>query len=122
MTHSVAHMWQSLFYDITKKKGVIFMREELLKGLTKEQIEKLKACKNNEEILKAAKEEGIELTDEQLEAVSGGNCIMGERCPRCNSDQVLIYKWDKWDNGEFKGNWQSKECKSCGYQWEFEQI
>ena len=50
------------------------MREELLKGLTEAQIEKLKACKNNEEILKAAKEEGIELNEEQLEAVSGGSC------------------------------------------------
>ena len=98
------------------------MREELLKGLTDEQIAKIKECKNNEEILNFAKNEGIELTDEQLEAVSGGSCITGERCPRCNSDQVLIYEWDKWENCEFKGNWRNKECKSCGYQWGFEQI
>ena len=50
------------------------MREELLKGLTEEQIAKVKACKNQEEILAVAKEEGIELTDKQLEAVSGGGC------------------------------------------------
>ena len=46
-------------------------REELLKGLTKEQKAKLENCKNTEEMLKIAREEGIELTDEQLEAVSG---------------------------------------------------
>ena len=50
------------------------MREELLKGLTKEQIAKVKACKNTEELLKLAKEEGIELSNEQLEAVNGGVC------------------------------------------------
>ena len=44
------------------------MKEELLKGLTEEQVAKVKACKNQEEILKVAKEEGIELTDDQLEA------------------------------------------------------
>ena len=50
------------------------MKEELLKGLSEEQIAKVKACKNQEELLALAKEEGIELTDEQLEAVNGGAC------------------------------------------------
>ena len=50
------------------------MKEELLKGLTEEQIAKVKTCKSQEELLKLAKEEGIELTDEQLTAVSGGGC------------------------------------------------
>ena len=44
------------------------MREELLKGLTEEQIKKVEACKNAEEILALAKEEGVTLSDEQLEA------------------------------------------------------
>ena len=48
------------------------MREELLKGLTPEQIEKVMACKGQEELLKLAQEEGIELTEEQLQAISGG--------------------------------------------------
>jgi len=47
-------------------------REELLKGLTAEQREKIENCKTTEEILRVAQEEGIELTDEQLEAVTGG--------------------------------------------------
>ena len=48
------------------------MRDELLKGLTEEQIAKVRACKNQEELLALAREEGVELTDEQLAAVSGG--------------------------------------------------
>ena len=50
------------------------MKKELLKGLTEEQVAKVKACKNSEELLKLAKEEDIELSDEQLEAVNGGGC------------------------------------------------
>ena len=51
------------------------MKKELLKGLTEEQIKKVESCKDSSEILAFAKAEGIELTDEQLEAVSGGNCF-----------------------------------------------
>ena len=64
------------------------MKEELLKGLTKEQIEKVKACKNQEELLKLAKQEGVELNDEQLEAVNGGFCDSSDLkacCPNCGS-------------------------------------
>ena len=42
-------------------------------GLTPEQCEKARTCKSTEEILAVAKEEGYELTDEQLEAISGGD-------------------------------------------------
>ena len=45
------------------------MKEELLKGLTEEQVAKIKACKSQEEILAMAKQDGIELNDEQLEAI-----------------------------------------------------
>lgn len=63
------------------------MREELLKGLTEDQIAKIKECKTQEEVLKLAKEEGIELTNEQLEAVSGG-CFSAPKCPDCSSANV----------------------------------
>ena len=98
------------------------MREELLKGLTEEQIAKLKECKGQEEILAAAKEEGIELTEDQLEAVSGGACspYTFDCCPRCQSDQVIILVWDKRENGEYLGEWQNKKCNSCGYRWDYE--
>ena len=40
--------------------------------LTEEQKAKAKAAKSPEEFIALAKEEGVELTDEQIEAVSGG--------------------------------------------------
>ena len=49
-------------------------KQELLKGLSEEQIAKAKACKNQEELLALAKKEGIELNEEQLASVSGGVC------------------------------------------------
>ena len=55
------------------------MKEDLLKGLSQEQIAKVKACKNQEELLALAKEEGIELTSEQLAAVSGGMCTQTDK-------------------------------------------
>ncbi len=48
------------------------------RDLTPEQMEKAKACKNANELVELATAEGVELTDEQLEAVAGGawyNCM-----------------------------------------------
>ena len=68
------------------------MKEELLKDLSEEQIAKIKACKSQEEILKLAKEEGVELTSEQLEAVSGGGCgVTVYVCPHCHEELELYY-------------------------------
>lgn len=50
------------------------MRKELLKGLTEEQIEKVKACDDVHDLLQLAKDEGVELNEEQLNAISGGAC------------------------------------------------
>ena len=50
------------------------MKKELLKGLTEEQIAKVKACINAGELLQLAKAEAVELTEEQLSAISGGGC------------------------------------------------
>ena len=80
------------------------MKDELLKGLTEEQIAKIKSCKNQEDLLALAKEEGIELTDEQLEAVSGGNCD-SSACPDCGCRQT---NW--FDNGEYRKYY----CARCG--------
>lgn len=53
--------------------------------LTPEQQEKAKACKTPEEILALAKEEGYELSDEELDSASiagGGWCAVNlEECP-----------------------------------------
>ena len=42
------------------------------KELTDEQMEKARECTNSDELVELAKSEGIELSDEQLDAISGG--------------------------------------------------
>ena len=42
------------------------------KDLTPEQLEKARACKSPDELVELAKSEGVELNDEQLEAIAGG--------------------------------------------------
>ena len=50
------------------------VKQELLNGLTADQIEKVAECDNTFDLLQLAKDEGVELNDEQLDAVSGGGC------------------------------------------------
>ena len=92
-----------------QKTEVPKMKQELLKGLSEEQIAKVKACKNQEEILAVAKEEGIELTDEQLEAVSGGNCFDTpvDVCPRCGHTGTT--------HGYRVDNTYGYSCSYCGF-------
>ena len=54
--------------SIVRKKG----RAMEFEDLTPEQQEKAKACTTVDELVALAKEEGIELTDEELEAMAGG--------------------------------------------------
>ena len=92
------------------------MKEELLDGLTDEQIAKVKSCKTNAEALALAKEEGIELTDEQLEAVSGG-CYTDSKpavCPKCGA--VNDYTVYVAANGLGAGQ---RMCNKCGYIGDF---
>ena len=56
-----------------------------LENLTPEQMEKARACKTPEDVLALAKEEGYELSDEEIAAVSGGAWV--ERC----NDQTCPY-------------------------------
>ena len=90
------------------------MKQELLKGLTKEQIEKVKACKSQEELLALAKAEGIVLTDEQLEAVSGGGLCASTptfTCPKCGSTNVSAY------NQTGPAVVWFCTCKDCKHKW-----
>ena len=90
------------------------MKEQLLKGLTKEQIAKAKACKNGGELLALAKEEGIELSNEQLETVSGGGACtvisdLGDDinpfdCPKCGKNRPIK-------------DGKTYRCEKCGYTW-----
>lgn len=91
-------------------KGVTDMREELLKGLTEEQIAKLDQCDTAEKMVKLAGEEGIELNDEQLEAVSGGVCEdVSVPCPRCGTNPVeQMYGKRLVKRG--------LRCPECGYE------
>ena len=86
------------------------MKQELLEGLTNEQIAKVKACKSSEEMLTLAKDEGVELTDEQFEAVNGG-CKPGpvfHRCQKCGSVDIMLYGYsDRYEH----------HCKNCGDVW-----
>ena len=82
------------------------MKEELMKGLSQEQIEKIKACRNQGEILAIAKEEGIELNDEQLEAVSGGNCLNDIDCPKCGQKV----------DGNSCDDYYNYVCPHCGHR------
>lgn len=87
------------------------MRKELLEGLSEEQIAKIKECNNDQEILEIAKEEGIELNEEQLEAVSGGSSCFSAgnpSCPNCNFNGPQVYV----KNGHGKD--QDVFCRQCG--------
>ncbi len=87
------------------------MKKELLKGLSEEQIAKVKECKNKEVLLKLAKQEGIELTDEQLQAVNGGGCFSTFKCPSCGSEdyrKLPVYQ---------VSGCSVYKCNQCGYEW-----
>ena len=92
------------------------MKEELLNGLTEEQIARAKACKSQDELLKIAKEEGVELTNEQLEVISGGGLICSTptfTCPECGSTNVSAYSQSSPVH-----KWWVCTCKNCGHHWE----
>lgn len=97
------------------------MREELLQSLTPEQRGKARACRSYEELLALAKEEGVELTIDQLEAVAGGNCdtapktgapYSGPRCPQCGNTNVTV----SWNSRTSESTLHT--CNNCGTIWE----
>lgn len=51
-----------------------------IEDLSPETIEKAKACKTPEELFALAKEEGIELTEEQIQAIAGGGGDCQDAC------------------------------------------
>ena len=54
--------------------------------LTDEQKAKARECKTPEDVLALAKEEGYELSEEELEEVSGGWCPTNCSNDRCHSE------------------------------------
>ena len=65
------------------------------KDLTSEQLERAKACKNGVELAALVSEYGYELTDEELEGISGGVNWKEANCPwdDCDSHDpcTLLY-------------------------------
>ena len=92
------------------------MKKKLLKGLSEEQIAKVRACNNTDEILALAKEEGIELSDEQLQVVSGGGVCsvvseFGENLT------LTPYNCHKCGSNDVDGDGNKCTCKKCGNKW-----
>ena len=62
-----------------------------IEDLSPELQEKVKSCQSGEELMALAKEEGYDLTDEQLEAVAGGSSPCWGH-DSCSSDcQIATY-------------------------------
>ena len=90
------------------------MKNELFKGLNEQQIAKAKACKNQDELLKLAKEEGVQLTDEQLAAVSGGFCSSSDfrwKCTKCGSSDTEVL--ERYNQGR-PDEYVRVHCNKCG--------
>ena len=68
--------------DRQRRKGKPMRFEDL----TPDQQEKAKACKSVDELLAIAKEEGYELSDDELEAVSGGDWDCWSVCSQLVDD------------------------------------
>lgn len=86
------------------------MKKDLLKGLSKEQLEKARGCKTSEELLKLAQEENVELTEEQLLAVSGGCGSTYTECPYCHSKNITVEKADI-------SSYATYHCNDCDQTW-----
>ena len=75
-------------------------------NMTPEQIEKLKACETPEEVQAMIKSEGIRLTPEQLQAMSGGwdgtSTARSQRCPSCSAIN--------WTSSSYRRT----NCEMCG--------
>ena len=80
--------WRGLPGDVSKGNTMRF------EDLTPELQEKAKSCSTPEEMFALAKEEGMELTDEELEAVSGGDSPFVWDCDAysCASDCAVDYR------------------------------
>ena len=92
------------------------MREDLFKGLSEEQIAKVKACKTTDELLKLAKDEGVELTDEQLAIINGAGkdycqSTPDDPCMYCGSKDV---KYKRQKTGVLFDYQFECTCRTCG--------
>ena len=74
--------------------------------MTPEQLEEAKALQTPEEMLAYARDNGIDLTDEEMDVVAGGGGFWFEdksKCPSCGSKNIRNFG----TNGKFK------TCNDC---------
>ena len=76
------------------------------KDLSPELREKAKACKTPEEMLELAKEEGYELSDEELEEIAAAGSWTDSKCPACGSENLHRWPWS-----------DKSTCRDCGANW-----
>lgn len=57
--------------------------------LTDEQKEQVKACKTADELVELAKAQGVELSDEQLDSVAGGDSFWCPTATSCPNYEVM---------------------------------
>jgi len=74
--------------------------------LTPEQKKHIAECKTPEEILALAHEEGYELSDEELEQITGGGQWTDRKCPNCGSQDLR--------HNLFTGR---TTCQTCKANW-----
>lgn len=80
--------------------------------------EEAKACTTPEEVLALAKKKGYKLSDEEMEAISGGGWSIDDlvkkslpQCPWCGSYEVSMVS-------VYGGpGMQQCRCSKCGYTW-----
>ena len=78
--------------------------------MTPEQLEEAKALQTPEEMLAYARDNGIDLTDEEMDAIAGGGAYDdgSKICPHCGSCKTVL-KQDR-DNRKL----YYRLCHSCG--------
>ena len=78
-----------------------------------ELYQKVKACNSVEEVLAVTKENGVELTDQELDAISGGwgSSEKEPHCPQCDGTQFTRCSEGKAD-GSTTRSWF--RCWGCG--------
>ena len=89
-----------------------------IEELTPEMVEEAKKCETPEERLAFIRENGIELTDEQLEGISGGGWDSGDVCPKDPTGKKS-HKWERTGREEIcynlsPGMQYEYRCANCG--------
>ena len=75
-------------YTRAKKEEYMDISKKYLEGLSEETLAKVRSCQSEKDLLSLALENGVELTDEQLDMVSGGEVWDNYDCHDLDRNQV----------------------------------